>query len=254
MIEMTQVASIGQQGTNHSPVVTTDWLQDLPNPVQRYLNFTGVVGKEWINTAFVRYAGRFRLGGEKPWMPISATQYYTTNPPSFVWKARFKIAGLPLLSGRDTYKGGHGHMFGKTLGLFTVFDACGDEMDQGTMLRYLNEMTWFPTAFLGSNITWQPVDNYAADVTFTDHGRSVSARLCFDDVGRLTNFTAMRFREHNGTFSLDPWSTPMTEYGVLGGLRLPIRGQGVWNLSSGDLKYVDVALTDVAYNVPVPLF
>jgi len=30
------------------------------------------------------------------------------------------------------------------------------------MLRYLDEMTWFPTAFLGDNITWQAVDGGAA--------------------------------------------------------------------------------------------
>src|SRR5690242_1537945 len=119
MLEATKVTSIGKQGTNHSPVVTADRLKDLPESVQLYLNFTDVVGKAWINTAFMRYAGRFRLGADKPWMPIRATQYYTTNPPGFDWNARFKLAGLPLLSGRDTYKDGHGHMFGRALGLFT---------------------------------------------------------------------------------------------------------------------------------------
>jgi hypothetical protein len=254
MIQTTKDVLIGTDRTNHSPVVTADRLQGLPEPVQRYLTLTGVVGKAWINTARVKYAGRFRLGADKPWMPLSATQYYRTNPPGFVWNARFKIAGLPLVSGQDTYKAGHGHMFGKVAGLFTIFDARGEEMDQGTMLRYLNEMTWFPTAFLGHNITWQAVDDNCAQVTFTDCGKSVSAQMFFDDVGRLTDFTTMRYREHKGTFSLDAWSTPMTEYAVLAGLNLPIHGQAVWQLPDGDLPYADLKLTAVAYNVPIPSF
>jgi hypothetical protein len=229
-------------------------LQNLPEPVQRYLTYTGVIGQPWINTAHVKYAGRFRLAADRPWMPVTATQYYTTNPPSFVWNARFKIAGLPLVGGHDTYKGGHGHMFGKAVGLFTVFDARGEEIDQGTMLRYLNEMTWFPIAFLGQNITWQGVDDHSAQVTFTDCGKSVSARLFFDNAGRLTDFTAMRYREHRGQYSLDPWSTPMTQYGVFAGLNLPIRGQAVWSLPSGDLPYADLKLTEIEYNVPIPSF
>ncbi len=116
------------------------------------------------------------------------------------------------------------------------------------MVRYLNEMMWFPIAFLGENITWEAVDDYSAQVTFSDSGKSVSGRMVFDDVGRLTNFTTMRYREFKGDFSLDPWSTPITSYGVRAGLNLPISGQAVWNLPSGDLTYADLEITEVEYN------
>lgn len=234
--------------------VTAEMLQHLPEPARRYMAYTGVVGKPWINTVRIKYTGRFRLGLDRPWMPIRVEQFYTTNPPGFLWKARLKMAGLWLFSGQDTYKAGHGHMFGRLAGLFTVFDERGEEMDQSTMLRYLNEAMWFPTALLGDNITWRDVDDHSADVTFTDHGKSVSALMVFDDAGRLTNFAAQRYRENKGTFSLDTWSTPFTHYGMLAGLNLPIRGQVVWNLPSGDLPYADVKLTEVEYNGPVESF
>ncbi len=235
-------------------LVTADMLQHLPEPVQRYMNYTGVVGKPWINTVRIKYSGQFRMAADKPWLPIRAEQFYTTNPPGFVWNAQLKMAGLWLMRGHDTYKAGHGHMFGKLAGFFTIFDARGEEMDQGSMLRYLNEMTWFPIALLGDNITWQAVDDHAADVTFTDCGKRVTARLIFDDAGRLTNFITQRYRENKGKFSLDTWTTPMTEYGLLGGLNLPIRGQAVWKLPSGDLPYADLKLTEVEYNGPIESF
>jgi hypothetical protein len=100
-------------------------------------------------------------------MPVTAVQTFSTNPPGFVWKARFKVAGLPLMSARDAYQDGHGHMYGKLAGLFTIFDARGPQIDQGTLLRYLGEMIWFPAAFLWKNISWQSVDENTAQVTLT---------------------------------------------------------------------------------------
>lgn len=241
---------MGNQKENEYGVVTEDLLFDLPEPIKRYMSYTGVVGKQWVDTVRLKQVGKFRLGLDRPWMPMTAEQIYTTNPPGFVWNARFKIAGIPILRARDKYESGHGHMFGKLAGIYTIFDTRGDELDQAAMVRYLSEMVWFPTAFLGKNISWQAIDDNSAEVTFSDIGKSVSGRLHFDAEGRLTNFSTMRYREINGDFSLDPWSTPITGYGERAGLNLPVSGQAVWNLPSGDLLYIDVEITTVEYNSP----
>jgi hypothetical protein len=229
-------------------------LKHLPPVVQRYLTYSGVIGKPWINTVTLQYTGRFRTAPDKPWMPLNVTQYYTTNPPGFLWKAQFKLAGLPLVNGSDIYKAGHSHIHGKLAGLVTVMDGKGDEVDQGTMVRYLQEMSWFPTAYLGKNITWAAVDDHAADVTFYDAGKSVTGRIYFDDLGRLLSFTAQRYGEFNGSYVMKPWSTPMTEYGTFAGLNLPVAGLGVWQLPTGDFAYVDVHVTALEYNQPIEEF
>jgi len=47
--------------------------------------------------------------------------------------------------------------------------ATGSEIDQGAMMRYLNEMTWFPAAFLGENISWRAIDDTSAvDLEITE--------------------------------------------------------------------------------------
>jgi hypothetical protein len=237
-----------------SSIVREDDLAGLPAPVQRYLTYTGVIGKPWIQTVRVKYAGRFRTGAGNIWMPISVNQVYTTNPPSFLWKARFKMAGLPLLSGNDIYKAGHSHMHGKLMGLFTVVDGQGVEVDQGTIVRYLQEMTWFPIAYLGENITWQTVDDHAADVTLHDNGKSVTGRMYFDDAGRLLTFVAQRYGEFKGSYAMNKWATPVTEYGTFGGLRIPISGRGVWQDASGDFAYIDVRVHEIEYNQPIEAF
>lgn len=179
---------------------------------------------------------------------MTARQVYTVDPPSFVWDARFKVMGLPLLRARDEYKTGQAHMFAKLAGIKTIFDVRGEQLNQGALLRYLSEMIWFPTAFLGENISWKAVDDHSAEVTLEDSGRTVSGRLYFDDDGRATNFSAMRYREIDGDFSLDPWSTPITDYGKMAGLNLPTQGQATWNLESGDLTYVELQIDELIYN------
>lgn len=233
---------------NNQRIISENMLEDLPAAVRRYLHYTGVVGKPWIETAKLKQKGTFRMGNDRPWMPVTAEEFYTIDPPSLVWNARFKLYGLPLLRAKDRYEAGQGHMYGKLAGLITVFDARGEELNQATMIRYLNEIMWFPTAFLGNRISWEEIDDQSARVTFTDGGKSVSAEMYFDGDGRLTDFKTMRYREKDGSFSLDPWSTPILEYGMRAGLRIPVRGKAVWHLESGDLDYADLTITDVVYN------
>lgn len=228
-------------------LITKERTANLPQPVQRYLDFTGVVGKPWIKTALVKQRGRFRLGAGKSWMDFSAEQFYTTSPPGFRWDANFKIAGLALLRAKDRYEKGHGHMYGRLAGLKTIFDARGPELDQASMLRYLNEAMWFPTAYLGENMRWDAVDDHSARVVFSDHGREVSAQLYFDGEGRLVNFKAKRYREADGEFSLDGWSTPVTTYGEFEGLKIPVSGTGIWHLPEGDFAYIELELTEAEY-------
>jgi hypothetical protein len=229
--------------------ITQESIANLPEPVQRYMQFSGVIGTPWVETVRLQQTGTFRTGADRPWMPVTAEETYTTDPPGFVWNARFKMAGLPLIRARDTYAAGKGHMFGKLAGVYTLFDARGTELTQATMLRYLNEVMWFPTAFLGDNMRWEALDDRSARVTFSDGGGNVSAVLYFDPDGRLTNFEAMRYYENLGNYSLERWSTPITAYGEHSGLRLPTRGKAVWHLADCDFAYADLEITEVEYNV-----
>jgi hypothetical protein len=231
-------------------LVTAEMLKDLPEIVQRYMQYTGVLGKPWIHNVRLEQSGRFQLRPGLPWLGMKAVQIYTTDSPSYAWKARFTLWGLPLLRARDSYHEGRGHMFGRLAGLVTILDERGEKLDQGAMLRYLSEMIWFPIALLGDNISWQPLNVHSARVTFADHGKEVSGEMYFEEDGRLVDFTALRYRMVDGDYSLDAWSTPISAYGKRAGLNLPVKGQAVWNLHAGDMPYWDGEITKVEYNLP----
>jgi hypothetical protein len=116
-------------------------------------------------------------------------------------------------------------------------------------MRYLSEMIWFPTAFLGDNVSFEPVDDRSARVTLTDRGTTASATMFFDERGKLIDLVAERYRIVEGGSALERWSTPVDEYGERAGLRLPVRGRAVWKLADGDVEYIDVSATEVQYNV-----
>ena len=239
-----------QQNKLQDRIVNEAMLSHLPEPVQRYMRWTGVIGRPWICTAYVRQEGRFRMAADRGWMSMVAEQVFVTDPPGMEWRARFKMFGLPLFRAKDSYRDGQGHMAGKAAGLFTIFDDRSEKLTLGTQIRYLSEMIWFPVAYLGENITWTAIDDRSADVALTDHGRTVSGRMFFDDLGRPTTFEAMRYREMNGEYVLAPWHTPNLEYGQRGGLNIPVRGEVYWIMPEGKLTYGDFKIIEVEYNRP----
>ncbi len=232
------------------PVITTEMLDGLPAPIQRHLTYAGVVGKPMLHSARLKQEGLFRTGVGQAWMDYRAEQYYTIDQPSFIWNAVFMQSGVPLLRVRDRYVQGKGAILGKLGGLVTVAEAQGEDLDQGAMLRYLNEMMWFPQAYLGDNIRFTPVDDGSAQVTFSDQGKSVTATLSIDAEGKMTNFVAERYFEAGDAYY--PWSTPISAYGEFEGLRLPARGQGVWKLPDGDFAYIDLTIPELEHNVRAP--
>ncbi len=232
------------------PVITAEMLAGLPAPIQRHLTYAGVVGQPVVHSVRLKQTGRFRTGVDQAWMDYRAEQYYTVDQPGFIWDATFAQAGVPFLKVRDRYVQGKGSILGKLGGLLTIAEAQGDDLDQGAMLRYLNEMMWFPQAYLGDNITFTPVDDGSAQVTLTDQGKSVTATLYIDAEGKMTDFVAERYFEAGDAYH--PWSTPIFAYGEFNGLRLPSRGQGVWKLPGGDFAYIDLVIPELEYNIRAP--
>ena len=240
-------ALYARTATGRAGVVTDEMLSGLPAPVRRCFVQTGMVGRPFVRTVHLRHKGRMQPGAGLPWMPIDAEEHYSVDPPGFVWDGTVHLGPIPLVRARDMYLDGRGGMLVKVASLVTLVDAGGAGMDQASMTRYLSEMIWFPTAFLGDNVSWDAVDDRSARVTLTDRGRSVTGTMHFDGEGRLTDFVAQRSRTAGESVELATWSTSITAYGEFEGLRLPARGRAVWKLAEGDMEYIDVAITELRY-------
>jgi len=229
-------------------VVIQEMIKGLPEPVQRYLVYSGVLGKQIPRTIRLKQIGKIRQDEKSAWMKLEAVEYYSTTPLGFIWKAFLPTKRFPMTLGRDAYLDGRGSMLIKMLSLIPLVNVTGTEIDQGSMMRYLNEMTWFPAAFLGENISWKAIDDRSAEVTLIHEGKSVSAVMYFDQEGKPINFVAKRYRMVGKRYDLETWSTPFTGYGEFEGLKLPVRGKAVWILKEGDLAYVELEITELEYD------
>jgi len=134
-------------------VVTLESTNGLPAIVQKWLKRANVIGKERANTVHLKQEGRMRAKPGSKWMAFKAEQYFTSPTPGFVWKASIDAGNFITIAGRDKYTNGHGNMLIKAMSMITIADSQGEKIDQGTMIRYLAEISWFPSAALNDYIT-----------------------------------------------------------------------------------------------------
>ena len=228
-------------------------LAGLPEPAQRYLRYAGVVGRPLVGTVRVRQRCQMRPAPNGMPFPIVAEQWYSVEPPGFIWDATVPVGCIPVVRGRDGYLEGRGLMTVKAGSVIAFVNASGPEMDQAALVRHLSEMLWFPSAFPRDRITWEAVDDSYVRVSIPDGDLRATGVLEIDDEGRLVTFRAERHAMVDKAFELRPWSAPTYGYGEFEGLRLPTSGAAVWTLPDGTaFPCIEVELTDVAYDPPLP--
>lgn len=175
------------------------------------------------------------------------------TPPGFVWDAGIRMAPIVSVRVRDSYIGREGTMLGKLAALLPVVEQRGTpEMASGSLLRYLAEAVWLPTALLPSEgVSWAAVDDSAARATLTDGATTVSLDVQFGALGEIVRVSAMRQREVNGTFVLTPWVGVFREYARINGMMIPMTGEVEWVTPQGRLPYWRGRIVTVKYELAV---
>lgn len=225
-------------------------LKELPPIVQKWMENSGVIGQPAIQALRMKKAGLMRTNPKQKWMYFTDEQYFRVDQPGFIWKAKVKAAPFMFLVGKDKYEKGHGEMLIKLFSLLKVADARGPETDQGTLLRYLAESVWFPSAALNSYISWEEIDDCSARATMSYKGVTASGIFKFNQDGQPTGFEAKRYMESKGDFSLENWCTYMKDYKVFDGITIPAQADIVWKLDSGDFHWYHVEVKEAEYNEP----
>lgn len=244
-------AFVQQANIGSARIVSPADYGSVPQPVRRYFEAIGIDGQPMIQFVRLKQEGQFRTGVDQDWMPIEAVQYFSTEPPGFVWFAKATMASVVPIWVRDRLMHGHGHMLIKPLGLITAGDAAGSEMDQGSMARYLSETPWFPTALLpGEHLRWEAIDDESARAVLRIGDREVSGVFHVNNAGEIDRFEAPRYGTFGDAYRLESWGGFYRDYQSRGGIRIPTYVQPVWHLDSGDYTYAKLRVTEIDYNRP----
>lgn len=235
---------------NKGDIIQRADLEGLPPAVQKWLEQSRVVGRERVVAVRLKQKASMRTKQEGPWMSAGVQQYFRVDEPGFIWKVKANMAPLLYFTGMDKYEEGRGHMLIKVLSLVKAADARGKEIDQGTLLRYLAETIWFPSAALSSYIKWEEVDAGSARATITYGGVTASGVFTFNRKGDAVNFAAQRYGEFDGRYLMKTWVVNMREHKEFNGVRIPAAGDVIWKLETGDFHWYQFEIKEIEYNKP----
>ncbi len=233
---------------NRPLLIREDHLLELPEPVQRYMRYVHIIGKEPVRTVHFKQRGIYRTKPANKWLPFVAEQFVSINPAAFLWRMTSWPAPLFTVSVTDRFSNGRGNLSVKLWSLIPMSNARGPEMDVGELQRYLSELACYPTAWLSGSIRWQAIDENSAKATISQQGITASVVVHVDEQGHLTEVTAQRYMAEQVGYRLEPWSGQFDEYQEVNGMLIPTRMEATWHLASGEFTWFRSELTEIEYN------
>ena len=232
-----------------APPFSRDDLAGLPDPVVRYLEFALTLGQPVVRNARFRQVGEFAMHADS-WSPFTAVEYFSVDPPGFLWDARIRMAPMISFYVHDGYVAGEGAMHGALSALVPVLDERGTPiMASGELLRYLAEAVFLPTALLPrGGISWEPLGKNTARVILTDGETTVSCEVEFGERSEIVRISTMRHRDAGGTFGLTRWVGHFADYRRVEGMMIPMSGEVEWVLPNGPFPYWRGRIVDAQYD------
>ena len=224
-------------------LLTEQDLLPLPEPVQRYLKYAGVLNKPKLKNIRIVFEGQMREKG-KEFFPFTCKQYNFFDEPTRLFFMKAKIKGMTV-PGYHRYTNTIATMDIRLFGLFPVVKRAGKDMDKAETVTLFNDMCLMaPATLIDKRIIWQAIDGNSAKATFSNHTISISAILYFNEKGQLIDFVS-KDRDVNNY----PFSTPVGNYKTINGINIMTYGEAVWHYPDGKFIYGKFNLKEVQYNV-----
>lgn len=220
---------------------------NLPNQVQQWLHYAGISEQGGSDQVHIRQLGKMRTSPDGGWMDFTAEQWFDVTNPAFLWYAEVGGKSFMQLRGKDRLLDGRGHMLIKLFGLLPIVDAQGTEIDQGTLVRYLSEMIWFPAAALEDYLQWEALDEQRVRATLRVGEQSVNGIFFFNSSGQVIAFEADRYYQRDGKSSLETWHIDIDEnsWQTFRGIKIPTKAGVSWKLADGDFTWLELEIVDL---------
>ena len=218
---------------------------ELPPLVARYREL-GVAAHAPLRTLRLRHHGTFCVNPTAKPAAISGEQLFTSDPPGFLWTGRVHMFPGLWVDARDMCVGGLGSMRVLLDDTLSLVDAKGSEIDQGSALRLLAEMAWYPTALFDRRwVTWQALDTTHASATLRIGDQAVSGIFEFGANGLLAGMQAERFMDKAG---LKPWGGIYRDWRTVSGMQVPFEVEVWWQLDTGRFTYAHWLIDSLAFD------
>jgi hypothetical protein len=232
------------------PPVTEAEVARLPPLMQAYLRRVGAVGRPHVRNMRVVFDAQMRFGPNSKWMESTAVQYEFFNPTARLFHMSASLYGLPF-DILHRYVGDSATFQVRIAGLVPMVDVKGATLTKAETVTLLNDIVVMaPATVLDLPLTWETIGPRTIRATFSNAGHTVSALLTFSVEGDLVGFlSGDRTQEDAKGSKNSPWSTPISEYAEVDGIRVGTHGSANWIEPTGEWTYGKFVIRELAYNV-----
>ncbi len=246
-------AEFAAQPLTPSSTLAEEDLAPLPAPVQRYVRASGAVGRPRPRNVRIEFDAVMRRKPGDQGMAATSVQYNFFDRPARLFFMTARMHALPVQA-LHVYRLEEATFTVRVASLVNMVDQHGPEISRAETVTVLNDLCVFaPGALVDPRLSWQPIDDRSAAVTFTNGPHRVSATLLFGEHGELVDFWSDdRPDSSSGRFVPMRWSTPVGDHREVGGLRLPTRGSTIYARPDGPFTYGEFTLRSLACDVPGP--
>lgn len=222
--------------------------ESLPEPVRKWLRRSGIDEHSAIRSVWAHQELKMKFkSGQDRWVDAQAEQVSFVEPAAFIWKVKLEMSPLIQIRGRDIFSEHHTEMHIRANGLIDVVKADGPKTAEGSLIRYLGELVWYPSAALLQAVEWKTIDSLNAIAVIRAGGQSAQARFTFDESGRFRALSAMRFMGENDEQHHE-WVTEAFEWQVFDGVEVPTAIEVSWMLPEGKWTWLKVHVTNLQWN------
>lgn len=186
-----------------------------------------------------RLDGRFR--------EVQAWQVSALARPGFVWEARLPGPFPPGLRVLDALVAGEGRAEVRAAGFIVLARESGSALNLSQACRYLAELPWMPDAIPGNPmIAWRISGPGRVEARLTTPDGTACAIFDLDAHGDIASVLVpdRPARQPDGSYAPRAMIGQFSDYGWIGGRRLPLRAEVGWRDADGVAVWYRCRLTD----------
>jgi hypothetical protein len=232
-------------------ILTQADIADLPAPVQRYIIYSGSIGKSIPQNFRLEFDAQVpKKPGDAP-MDASSEQmnFFGNYSRIFFMKASKFLVPFRVL---HVYADQKATFVVRVASLFNAVDLSGEQLTAAETVTILNDLCVFaPGTLIDKRLSWKEIDSLSSEVTFTNGNYKVSAILYFNEKGEIINFISNdRYAlRDDGSLKILPWLTPLGNYKNFNGRMVSTAGRTIYRYPEGDFTYGIFTLRNIIYNV-----
>ncbi len=246
-----RLVEVNKFGEIEKKLILEEDIAHLPEPVQRYMNYSGFIGRENMMNAEVKWSdSKIRLKPDQGWMNLKTLQVNSVKEPMRAAYMKGRMFGIPI-EVREIFQNGTGNMSGKIAGRFTIFNNNDHEVLESVLLTILSEAPLVPGYLFADYITWEPVDENTAKARLQYKQFDVGGTFYFNDLGEYIRFETneRNYEDRTDGYRKEKWTILVHGYQEKDGIKFPTGVSVIWNLQEGDFEYWTGTITEVIFNV-----